>query len=134
MAPLACICVRYSIHSVSGRNVLPGQRRGPPIPDGAPPIVNDACHYFAGVTAGVTAAAFFVPLAFAVVDLACFAFVLLVVDVVVLAVAELVAGFGVGAGVACAANETPAIANVMVRPMIAETVFVIILSVSFGSA
>ena len=73
-------------------------------------------------------------MAFAVVDLACFAFVLLVVDVVVLAVAELVAGFGVGAGVACAANETPAIANVMVRPMIAETVFVIILSVSFGSA
>ena len=88
---------------------------------------NGASRYFAGVTAGVTAAAFFVPLA--VVDFACFAFVLLLVDVVVLAVAELVAGFGVGAGVACAANEAPAIARVM---MIAETVFVILFS-SFGS-
>ena len=55
-------------------------------------------------------------------------FVLLVAGVL-LVVALAVFDAGAGAGVVCAANETPAMANVMVRPMIVEIVFVIVLFV-----
>jgi hypothetical protein len=99
----------------------------------------DPRHYFAGVAGGATAltvAAFFVPLALAV-DFTCFLVPLVdagVLDTVLVEEAALVvavaAGFTAGAGV-CAANETAAIARVMVKPMIVETVFVIVLSVLF---
>lgn len=88
--------------------------------------------------AGVAATA---ALAFAVPFFACFLapafFVLLLA--VELAVADVLAtgalaGLAAGAGVVCAASETPAIANVMVRPMIVEAVLVIVVSVLFGSA
>ena len=73
-----------------------------------------------------------VDLAFAVL-LECFFvdFLVLFTADVVLAVAVAAAGFGAGAGVACAANEAAAMASVMVRPTIVETVFVIFLSVLF---
>jgi hypothetical protein len=52
-------------------------------------------------------------------------FVLLVP--VALVAATLLAAFGAGAGVVCPARETPASANVMVKPRIAETVLFIVL-------
>jgi len=97
-------------------------------------MCDGARHYFAGVAlVDATAAAFFVAFTLAV-DFACFAFLVLLTVDVLLAVVLVAAAFGAGAGVACAANETPAIANVMVRPMIAEAVFVIFLSVLFSEA
>lgn len=70
-------------------------------------------------------------------DLECF----LAVDFVVLATAGVVfdavlaagvvAAFDAGAGVPCAANDTPAIASARVMPMILEAAFFIFLSVLF---
>jgi len=82
-------------------------------------------HY---LVAGVELTAFL-----AVVDLAfveCFfATVDFVLLLVVLVAEAVLAAFGAGAGVVCPANETPAIASVMVIPMIAETVLFIVLFV-----
>jgi hypothetical protein len=69
-------------------------------------------------------------------DLECF----FAVDFVVLAAgavfdavlaAGVVAAFDAGAGVPCAANDTPAIASARVMPMILEAAFFIFLSVLF---
>ena len=73
--------------------------------------------------------------ALAFAALACFFAAFAFLWVFTLLDAEAVAaGLAAGAGVACAANEMPAIANEMARPMIAEVVFVMVLSVLiFGS-
>jgi hypothetical protein len=52
-----------------------------------------------------------------------------VLVVVLLVVADFDAGAGAVCDAVCAANETPAMANVMVRPMIVEVIFVIVLFV-----
>jgi hypothetical protein len=86
-----------------------------------------------------TAATFDVDFAFEAdlaVLFACFLtadFLVLLAAVEVLAEA-MAAGFGAGVGVVCAANEAAARASVMVKPMMVETVFVIVLSVLFSGS
>ena len=87
-----------------------------------PPYPPPALHYLA---AGVAVTAFLAAVDLVEVFFVADFFVLLVP--VALVAATLLAAFGAGAGVVCPAKEIPAIASVMVIPMIAETVLFIVL-------